>query len=146
MVSFDNVLDLNLKVGKIISAESIEGSEKLVKLSVDLGLKKQEPVLSEGAPEKVATEANGESTDVVPEAAATEPVVAARDIRQIIAGIKKFYSPEELVGKEIVVVANLAPRKLMGMVSEGMLLAASEGDVLTLVTPEKEIAAGAEVH
>ena len=48
--------------------------------------------------------------------------------RQIIAGLKAWYEPEQLVGKRIVVVANLAPRKMRGMESQGMLLAASTGD------------------
>jgi len=65
--------------------------------------------------------------------------------RQIIAGIKAYYSPEALLGKNIVVVANLAPRKMRGLESNGMLLAASlddKSDVVVLTT-EKDIAPGA---
>ncbi|ADQ03807.1 methionyl-tRNA synthetase [Caldicellulosiruptor owensensis OL] len=65
--------------------------------------------------------------------------------RQIVAGIAKHYSPEELVGKKIVVVANLKPAKLRGVESQGMLLAASIDDELTLITPEKDIKEGAKV-
>ena len=65
--------------------------------------------------------------------------------RQIVAGIAKHYLPEELVGKKIVVVANLKPAKLRGVESQGMLLAASIGDELTLITPEKDIKEGARV-
>ncbi|TYP57375.1 methionine--tRNA ligase [Thermosediminibacter litoriperuensis] len=65
--------------------------------------------------------------------------------RQIVAGIAKHYSPEELVGKKIVVVANLKPAKLKGVESQGMLLAASTKDKLTLVTVENDIEPGAKV-
>ena len=70
--------------------------------------------------------------------------------RQICAGIKQFYDPEKLVGKQIVVVANLAPRTIRGEPSQGMLLAASAGqeqqisDVI-LLAPDKPAPAGAEV-
>ena len=57
--------------------------------------------------------------------------------RQIVAGIKEFYSAESLVGTQVCVVANLKPAKLMGMISEGMLLAAKDEDGLCLVRPEK---------
>ncbi|HHW14653.1 MAG TPA: methionine--tRNA ligase subunit beta, partial [Firmicutes bacterium] len=67
--------------------------------------------------------------------------------RQIVAGIALHYTPEELVGKEIVVVANLKPAKLRGEVSQGMLLAASTPDhaVLGLVTPERPVPPGSKV-
>ncbi len=66
--------------------------------------------------------------------------------RQLVAGIRKHYAPEELVGKRIVIVANLQPATLRGIESQGMLLAASdeEGN-LSLVTPEKPVAVGAKV-
>ncbi|SFV49837.1 Methionyl-tRNA synthetase [hydrothermal vent metagenome] len=57
--------------------------------------------------------------------------------RQIVAGIKEFYSPEDLKGTQICVVANLKPAKLMGIVSQGMLLAAKDEDGLSLIRPEK---------
>jgi methionyl-tRNA synthetase len=65
--------------------------------------------------------------------------------RQVVAGIALHYKPEELVGKTIVMVANLKPAKLRGVESEGMLLAASRGDTLKLVTVEGEIGPGADV-
>lgn len=71
----------------------------------------------------------------------------AGGVRQICAGIKAQYAPETLVGTQIVVVANLAPRDLRGQTSHGMLLAASTDDrsQLALVRPEKPIDAGASV-
>ena len=65
--------------------------------------------------------------------------------RQICAGIRGQYAPEELVGKQIVVVANLETAKLRGLDSEGMLLAASDDGRVIILTPEKSVAAGAKV-
>jgi len=74
-------------------------------------------------------------------------VQIGEESRQIIAGISQHYSAEEMVGKTVVVVANLAPAKLMGEKSEGMLLAVNSDDgSLALVTPEKEVSSGQEVR
>jgi methionyl-tRNA synthetase len=68
--------------------------------------------------------------------------------RQIVSGIAQHYTPEQLIGRQIVIVANLKPAKLMGVESQGMLLAAStDGDgTLALLTPDKPIASGARVR
>jgi methionine--tRNA ligase beta chain len=96
-----------LRVAKILSAERVEGSDKLIKLSLDLG--------------------SGQ--------------------RQIVAGIGRAYEPENLPGLEIVVVTNLEPRMLMGIESNGMLLAASSGDgEPALITPQKEVSPGTEIR
>jgi methionyl-tRNA synthetase len=67
--------------------------------------------------------------------------------REIAAGIKQHYTKEELVGKKIIIVANLEPRKLRGIMSHGMLLAASTEDKssIILLTPDKDIANGSKV-
>ncbi len=65
--------------------------------------------------------------------------------RQIVAGIKEFYAPEDLVGTQVCVVANLKPAKLMGMMSAGMLLAAKDEDGLCLIRPEKPKKAGTPI-
>ena len=65
--------------------------------------------------------------------------------RQICAGIRNSYTAEELVGKQIIVVANLETAKLRGMESEGMLLAASDEGRVIIMTPEKSVQAGAQV-
>ena len=67
--------------------------------------------------------------------------------RQIVAGIRAYYEPAALVGRQIVVVANLAPRAMRGLESQGMLLAASNADrsAVIFVTPERAIEAGAKV-
>ena len=67
------------------------------------------------------------------------------EARQICAGIRNHYSAEELVGKQIVVVANLETAKLRGLDSQGMLLAASDEDRVIILTPEKSVQAGAKV-
>jgi methionine--tRNA ligase beta chain len=107
MINFEEFQKVELKVAKIISAERVEGSEKLLKLQVDLGEEK----------------------------------------RQIIAGIGKAYEPENLIGREIAIVANLEPRVLMGLESQGMVLAASDSDGRpVLLSPNKEVAPGSGLH
>jgi methionine--tRNA ligase beta chain len=65
--------------------------------------------------------------------------------RQICAGIRNHYTPEELVGKQVVVVANLETAKLRGLESQGMLLAVSDEGRIIILTPEKSVLAGAKV-
>jgi methionyl-tRNA synthetase len=65
--------------------------------------------------------------------------------RQIVAGIRASYEPTSLVGKQIVVVANLEPAKLRGIESQGMLLAAHDGDRVVLVTADSAVSAGSKV-
>jgi methionyl-tRNA synthetase len=105
LIGIEDFMKVDLRVGKIVMAERVEKSEKLIKLKVDLGT----------------------------------------ETRQVVAGIGKSYSPEELMGKSIVIVANLKPAKLMGIESQGMLLAASSGDVLAVATFDRETKAGARV-
>ena len=67
-------------------------------------------------------------------------------VKQIVSGIKAYYTPEEMVGKKVMVLVNLKPAKLAGVLSEGMLLCAEDADGnLALMTPEKEMPAGAEI-
>jgi methionine--tRNA ligase beta chain len=106
-MQYDEFSKIELRVAKVLEAERVEGSEKLLRLKVSLGTEE----------------------------------------RQIIAGIGKAYTPEAVMGKEIVVVANLDPRMLMGLESQGMLLAASndaEGPVL--LVPDKDIAPGSSIR
>ncbi|GIX07087.1 MAG: hypothetical protein KatS3mg115_1490 [Candidatus Poribacteria bacterium] len=65
--------------------------------------------------------------------------------RTIVAGIAQHYAPEQMVGKRIIIVANLKPRKVFGVESQGMLLAAQEGERLALVELPEPIASGAKV-
>lgn len=108
MITFYDFMKVKLRTAKIIEAEKIKKSKKLIKLQIDLGNEK----------------------------------------RQIVAGIAEHYKAEDLIGQIIVVVANLQPAKLMGVESQGMLLAANTSDgKLKLVTiNDKDIELGAEVR
>ena len=96
---------LDLRIAKILTAESVEGADKLLKLTVDIG----------------------------------------DETRQIFAGIKSAYPPEQLVGRLTLVVANLAPRKMRFGLSEGMVLAAGDGKGLYLLSPDSGAVAGLRV-
>lgn len=104
-ISYNEFKKLDLRVVSILNAERVQGSEKLIKLIVDLG---------------------GE--------------------RNIIAGIGKTYSPEDLIGKQIVILANLEPKKLMGEESNGMLLAAIDEEMPVLIIPDKKIGSGSVIQ
>ena len=106
IIKFDDFQKIDLRVGKVLDAKKVEGSEKLLKLIVDLGNEK----------------------------------------RQLVAGIAKYYRPEDLIGKEIVVVANLEPKNLMGIESQGMLLAADVDGEPVILIPEKEIPPGTKIR
>lgn len=68
------------------------------------------------------------------------------EVKQIVSGIKAHYTAEEMVGKKVMVLVNLKPAKLAGVLSEGMLLCAEDADGnLALLTPEKNMSAGAEI-
>jgi methionyl-tRNA synthetase len=105
-IKFDDFQKIDLRVGKVSDAKKVEGSEKLLKLIVDLGNEK----------------------------------------RQLVAGIAKYYRPEDLIGKEIVVVANLEPKNLMGIESQGMLLAADFNGEPVILIPEKEVPPGTKIR
>ena len=66
--------------------------------------------------------------------------------RKVVSGIAPWYAPEELVGKKVVLVANLQPTKLRGVMSEGMILAASEGDRLEVLTLASDFPSGGKVR
>ena len=67
-------------------------------------------------------------------------------VKQIVSGIKAYYTPEQMVGKKVMVLVNLKPAKLAGILSEGMLLCAeNENGELALMVPEKDMAPGAEI-
>ena len=93
----------------------------------------------------------------VGEVLACEPVPKAKkllvsqirigdEVRQIVSGIAKYYTPEDMVGKKVAVVTNLAPVKLCGVESQGMILAAGDDEGnLSLLTPDKDILPGSEI-
>ncbi len=105
LISIEDFVKVQLKIGKVLQAERVPKSKKLIKLQVDTG-----------------------------------------EQRQIVAGIGHVYAPEDLVGKRIAVVTNLQPTKLMGVESQGMLLAATDSDgVLSILVPEKNVKEGATI-
>ena len=105
IINFDDFSKLNIRVGKIISAEEVEGSNKLIKMKVDIG----------------------------------------NEERQIVAGISKYYSLDELTNKIVIVLINLEPRKIFGIESQGMLLASIDGDEVSLLQTDKEMIPGSEI-
>ena len=105
-INFEEFQKIKLKIARIISAEQVEKSEKLLKLEIDIGDEK----------------------------------------RQIVAGIANFYQPEDLIGREIVVLVNLEPRILMGMESQGMLLAASDEGKPVLLRPDEDVPPGTKIR
>ena len=66
--------------------------------------------------------------------------------RTVLAGIRGHYSAEDLVGKEVVMIFNLKPRKILGVESQGMLLAADSGEVVSLLSPDREVPPGTRVR
>ena len=73
-------------------------------------------------------------------------VKIGNETRQILSGIKSCYKPEDMVGRKVMVVANLKSAKLAGMLSEGMILCAEDGNgTLSLMTPDKDMPSGSEI-
>ena len=105
VVTIEQFFQTKLKTAKVLTAEKVEGADKLLKLQIEVG----------------------------------------SETRQLVAGVAQFYSPEEIVGKTIVIVANLKPAKIRGIESQGMLLAAKDGKNLKLVTVDGEMASGVEI-
>ena len=104
-ISVEDFRKAVLRVGKVIAAERIPKSTKLLKLQVDIGAEQ----------------------------------------RQIVAGIGTKYTPEEMLGKRIVIVANLKPAKLMGVESQGMVLAAGDQEVTALLTTIEDVSLGSKI-
>ena len=107
-IPFSDWEKLDLRVGKILEVEDIEGADKLYKLIVDIG----------------------------------------NEERTVCAGLKNNYTKKELKGKKIILFTNLAPRKLKGIESQGMILAAVNGeeDKVILLAPEKDIDVGSRIR
>lgn len=129
-ITFDDFKKLDIRIGKIITAEKVEGSDKLLKLEVDFGFEPVE-IQTMDLAEKEGNEAVKK---------ASIPIK-----RQIIAGIAQFYAPEALIGKECPFAYNLATRALKGLESQGMILCASDNKGPVLLHPDKEIPPGSVV-
>ena len=106
-ITFDDFTKLDIRVGKILTAEKVEKADKLLKITVDTGI----------------------------------------DKRTVVSGIAEHYKPEDIIGKHVSILLNLAPRKIRGIESQGMILMAeSEDGKLAFVSPEKEINSGGEIR
>jgi methionyl-tRNA synthetase len=106
-VTIDDFSKLDIRVGKVLTAEKMEKSDKLLKLTIDTGV----------------------------------------DTRTVLSGIAKHYSPEEMVGKQVTLIANLAPRKMMGIESQGMVLMAEDANgKLRLLQPDDVVDPGSVVN
>ena len=105
-ISIEDFAKIDMRTARILEAEDVEESNKLIRLKVDLGT----------------------------------------ETRQVFAGIKGFYEPESLIGRKIVIVANLAPRKMKFGDSEGMVLAAGDDEGLWLIDPGDEVELGQRVN
>jgi methionyl-tRNA synthetase len=106
LISYDQFQALDIRVAEILQAEQIKGSDKLLKLMVNLG----------------------------------------DETRQVVAGIASNYSPDDLVGRQVALLANLAPAKLFGVESQAMILAADVDGAAVLLGPEKRVTPGSKVR
>lgn len=105
-VSFDDFSKMDIRIGKILKAERVEKSKKLLKFQVDTGI----------------------------------------DTRTVLSGIAEHFTPEEMVGKQVTLLVNLAPRKIMGFESQGMILTAADKDgKLRLLQPSEAVAPGSKI-
>jgi len=103
LIKYDEFSKVDMRVGTVVSAEEIEGSDKLIKMEVDFGQMGK---------------------------------------RQILAGIKMWYRPEDLVNKQLPFVVNIETRKMMGFESQGMILAADSEDRAVIFLPERSVENG----
>jgi tRNA-binding EMAP/Myf-like protein len=127
IVDFSDWQKIDLRVGRIVNVEDIENADKLYKLTVDLGKE-----IGEGK-SKISPHSSSEKNP---------------NERTVCAGIKQHYSKEDLAGKKIILFVNLAPRKLKGIESQGMVLAAVSSDEsqVILISPEEDIEVGSKVR
>ncbi len=132
MATIDDFHKVEIKIGTILVAEYIPGADKLLRLEVDFG-----PIVV-----LPSVEAKEEAVVLVEGDVASENK-PSRDIRQILSGIRKFYEPEVLIGKQFPFVTNLEPRTMRGLTSHGMILAASiPGEGIALLHPDREVPPG----
>ena len=106
MITIEDLQKVEIRVGRILSVEEVEGSEKLYKLAVDFGEEKP---------------------------------------RQVLSGIKKFFEKDFLINKQFAFITNLAPRKMMGLDSEAMILATGE-ESLALLSPTTDVQNGSQMR
>jgi len=127
-IQYDDFAKLDIRIGTVVAAELVPDTDKLIKCTVDFGLKPS------GKPDGSA-EHSSEANDL-----------GEKDIRTIVSGIAQWKKPEELVGKQLPYIVNLAPRMLRGVESQGMLLAASDENGVALIFPERNVPNGTKLR
>lgn len=106
-ITFDEFTKMDIRVGKIVAAEKVAKTKKLMKLTINTGI----------------------------------------DTRTVVSGIAEYYTPEEVIGRQVSILVNLEPKPLKGIESQGMILMAEDADgKLSFVAPEQEIKPGAEIR
>ncbi len=111
-ITYNDFAKLDLRVATVKAAEMVPNTDKLIKLTLDVG----------------------------------DPEEGGLGERVIVSSIKPWYEPEELVGRQLIYLANLEPRKFRGVLSEGMLLAADSDDaVVSLLQPDRKMKSGTKV-
>jgi len=106
MVTFDDFMKLDIRIGTVTAADKVPGADKLIRLELDMG---------------------GET-------------------KQVVAGMAPAYAPEEFIGKQVPILVNLEPRKLRGIESQGMILAADVDGKPVMLMPDKEVPPGSMVR
>ena len=104
-ITIDEFRKLDIRVGEITAAERVQGTDKLVRVTVDIG----------------------------------------DEVRTVVAGIATHYQPADLVGRRIVVLANLKPRQVRGVESRGMMLAATWGNDVAILTVDRSAPKGSKI-
>jgi methionyl-tRNA synthetase len=107
MITVEDLSKIEVKVGTVLTAERVPETDKLIRMTVDLG---------EEAP------------------------------RQIVSGIAAYTEPEALVGRQLAFVANLEPRTIKGLESNGMLFAVGNGETFAFLTPDRSVPPGTSAH
>lgn len=106
IIALEEFQKLDLRIGKVIRAERVPNTKKLIKMEVEIGREKT---------------------------------------KQIVAGMGEYLKPEKLTGKNVVVLVNIEPKKFMGLVSEGMILAADLNGKPILIMPEEDVPPGTKI-
>ncbi len=120
MVSIEDFKKLEIKVAKVLEVNLHPGADRLYVVKVTLGVKdSKDEVIGE--------------------------ITSAEETREIVAGIRPYYTPEELVGKQVIILVNLEPAIIRGIQSNGMLLAVKDGDKLAILTVDRPTKEGSVI-
>jgi len=132
-IAIEDFDKIGLRAGTVVTAEAVHKSDKLLNLQVDFG----ETQLAFLIDDSGTLDENG-----LP----IRPLVPVQRLRTVLAGIAKSFKPEDVIGKQFVFITNLPPRKMMGIMSEGMILAAAGNDgTLVLVSPTGPVTPGVKL-